>query len=370
MRLTRTLRLSTRLACLGAVLCLLTAATPGAALSAQAAPGQAIGAPGSLQGGLIDEIIVRVNGAAILYSEFEAEWQDRLAAIASQMPQEQIDAQAHQLRLSMLVGLIDGLMVEQAAEALGIVADPNEIDRAIVRLREVNGLVDDDLWRQALAQNGLNEAAMRERIAGSIVQQRLMFQEITRQVFVTGRETERYYEEHLADFTEPEQVAFQQLIILSAGDMEGARQKAENALRELQAGVSLSAVASKYGGRATDATEVTYMSPDDLVPEVAAALEELSPLSYSPLIGRAGVGYFIVQLMDRKEERVRTLEEAREDIQAVLTDRKTGDKLEEYVQSLRERAFIEVLSEEFDDVESIWTEASQRAPTGTPGQRR
>ncbi len=370
MRLTRTLRLSTRLACLGAVLCLLTAATPGAVLSAQASQGQAVGAPGLLQGGLIDEIIVRVNGVAILYSEFEVEWRETLSAVASQLPQEQIDAQAHQLRMRMLAGLIDGLMLEQAAEQLGIVADPNEVDRAIVRVREDNGLIDDNLWRQALAQNGLTETTMREQMAGGIVRQRLMFQEITRQVFVTGREAERYYEEHLADFTEPEQVAFQQLIILAAGDMEAARQKAENARRELQAGVSLSAVASKYGGQATDATEVTYMSPDDLVPEVAAALEELSPLSYSPLIGRAGVGYFIVQLMDRKEERVRTFEEASEDIQAVLTERKMGDKLEEYTRSLRERAFVEVLSEEFADVESIWTEATQGATTGTPGQRR
>ncbi len=369
MRLTKTLRLSTKLACLGVLFVVLTAATPGVAFAAQASQGQALGASGVLQGGLIDEIIVRVNGVAILYSEFESQWQDRLAAIASQIPQDQIDAQAHQLRLSMLASLIEGLMLEQAAEQLGIVADPNEIDRAIVRIREDNGLVDDSLWRQALAQNGLTEATMREQIAGSIVQQRLMFQEITRQVFVTGREAERYYDEHRADFTEPEQVAFQQLIILSAGDMEAARQSAENARRELLAGVSLSAVASKYGGQATDASEVTYMSPDDLVPEVAAALGELTPLSYSPLIARAGVGYFIVQLMDRKEERVLSFEEASENIQAVLTDQKMGDKLEEYTRSLRARAFLEVLSDEFSDVESVWTEATQGAPTGTPRQR-
>ena len=370
MRLTKTLRLSTKLARLGVLLGLLTAAAPGAARAAQASQGQAIGAAGSLQGGLIDEIIVRVNGVPILYSEFEAGWQDRLAVIASQIPQEQIDAQAHELRLSMLAALIEGLMFEQAAEQLGIVADPNEVDRAIVRVREENGLVDDNRWRQGLAQNGLTEATMREQIAVQIVRQRLMFQEITRQVFITGREAKRYYEEHLADFTEAEQVAFQQLIILAGADMEAARQKAENARRELQAGVALSAVASKYGGQVTDATEVTYMSPDDLVPEVAAVLEVLTPLSYSPLIGRPGVGYFIVQLMDRKEERVRTFEEASGDIRAVLTDRKMGDKLEEYTRSLRERAFVEVLSEEFADVESIWTEATQGAPTGTPGQRR
>ena len=370
MRLTETLRLSAKFACLGVLLGLLTVATPPAARAAQAAQGQAVGAPSLLQGGLIDAIIVRVNGVSILYSEFEAEWQDRLAAIASQIPQAQIDAQAHQLRLTMLAGLIEGLMFEQAAEEIGIVADPNEVDRGIARVREDNGLVDDNLWRQALAQNGLTEATMREQIASQIVRQRLMFQEITRQVFVTGREAQRYYEEHVGDFTEPEQVAFQQLIILAAGDMEAARQKAENARRELQAGVSLSAVASKYGGQATDATEVTYMSPDDLVPEVAAALEELTPLSYSPLIGRAGVGYFIVQLMDRKEERVLTFEEASEEIKAVLTDRKMGDKLEEFTRLLRQRAFVEVLSEEFADVESIWTEAPQGAPTGTPGQRR
>ena len=49
--------------------------------------------PGREMGGIIDRVLVRIDGRAILYSEFEAQWGDQLTAISSQFSQVQIDAQ-------------------------------------------------------------------------------------------------------------------------------------------------------------------------------------------------------------------------------------------------------------------------------------
>ena len=139
---------------------------------------------GRQMGGIIDSVLVRIDGRAILYSEFETQWGDQLTAISSQFTQAQVDAQTPVLRMQMMVGMAQGIMLELHAEDLGIVADVNDIDRAIVNMRESNGLADDAAWAQALTQNGITEAMLREQAASSIVQQRMMMQEITRKVFV------------------------------------------------------------------------------------------------------------------------------------------------------------------------------------------
>ena len=321
----------------------------------------------TVDGGIIEEIVVKVNGVAILHSEYEAQWGDRLASIRSQLPEQEILAQWHELRLTILASMIEQLMLEQRAEEIGIIANANEIDRTVTRVREQNGLLSDDMWEQALAQSGLTEAVFRDQIAKNIVAQRLIFSEIQRQVVVQEREVASYYEENVGDFTTPAQVAFQQLIFTFSTDKEADRTKAEAALAELSGGVSLSAVGSKYNAITQGADEVSYIELVDLREEIAATINELTPLTYSDIV-ETPFGYVILQLMDRKEETVMLLEEANAEIRAILEERKMQERMGEYTNELRDRAFLEIFSDEFEDIESIWAEPE--GGTTDPSNRR
>jgi len=350
------------------------AALPASALSQQQPDPATATAQAQIQPrqtGIIDRVLVRVSGQAILYSDFEARWQQQLEVISGQLPQAQIDAQADLLRMRMMRGMVEEVMLEQRAEELGIAADANEIDRAIMSIREDNGLMDDNLWRQALAQNGITEPLMREQAARSIVQQRMIFQEISRQVFVSQREIGAYYEANQSQFSEPEQVLFQQLIFAYAGaDRTPIQERADNALTELRAGISLSAVGNKYSADVVqDAAGASWLSPDDLQPEIVAVIQDLSPLTYSDVVeGR--FGYHILQLMDRKEGRTLALEEVGGFIRNQLQERKMGEKLDEYTTELIKTTSLEVYAEEFDELPNQWAEENQGEPTGTPRQQR
>ena len=348
-------------------------AAPAAALQ-QGPSATAQAQVGPVQGGIIDRVLVRVSGEAILFSEFEAQLQERLSAIAGQIPQDQIDAQLPQLRLTLMVALVEEALLKIRAGELGIIADPNEIDRAIMNIRESSGLVDDNLWRQALAENGLTEAQMRDNASEAIVQQRMMIQEIQRQVFVSQREVQTYYEENTAQFSEPEQVLFQQLVFAFQGaDRAEVRTRAENALTELRAGISLSAVGNKYARPnvdvVQDAAGASWISPEDIQGTVRAVIETLTPLAYSDIV-EATFGVHILQLMDRREGRVVPLEEVEGLIRNQLTDQKMGIRLEEYTGNLMRNASLEIYAEEFDDLSNAWSEESRGAPTGPAREQR
>ncbi|MCH7823210.1 MAG: peptidyl-prolyl cis-trans isomerase [Acidobacteria bacterium] len=378
MRLHESLRRTRTRALLGtlvAVLVLVTGAPPAAAAqqTGQAAATRQAGLAPAM-GGIIDRVLVRVDGRAILYSDFEAQWRDQLAVISAQFSQAEIDAQTPMFRMRIMQALAEGIMLELRAEDLGIVANVNDIDRAILNVRETNGYTDDAAWAQALAEAGMTEPMLREQLESTIVRQRMMTQEISRRVFVSQREVEAYYEQNLDTFTEPEQVLFQQIIFVYTGaDRAPVRERAENALTELRAGIPLTAVGNKYTtpGRdlVTDASEASWIAPEDLQPEILAAVNNLTPLDYSELIeGR--FGYHIIQLMDHKEGRAQPLEEVAASIDNFLRNEKMGVELDSYTAGLMKKASIEIYAEEFTDLEKVWDEGNEGAPTGTPGRGR
>jgi parvulin-like peptidyl-prolyl isomerase len=325
-------------------------------------------------GGIIDRVLVRIDGRAILYSDFEAQWSDQLVAISSQFSQEQIDAQSPLLRLQMMIGMAQGIILELRAEDLGIVANVNDIDRAILSVRETNGYTDDAVWAQALAEGGMTEPMLRERFASTLVQQRMMSQEITRRVFVSPRERQAYYEQNQNTFVEPEQVLYQQLIFVYTGaDRAPVRERADNALTELRAGISLTAVGNKYATPnvdvVQDASQASWIAPEDLQPQILATVNNLTPLDYSEVV-EGTFGYHIIQLMDRKDGRIVLFEEVSGYIDGVLQDQKMGIELQKYTADLMQNASIEIYAEEFTDLLKVWAEGIEGAPTGTPGRGR
>jgi len=316
-------------------------------------------------GGLIDRILVRVNGAAILYSEFEAAFSVPLAAIEGRIPAAELEAQLPELRLAQLVGMIDELMVQQRAGDLGITADANDIDRALANLMESNGITSEEQLEQLLAADGMSLPELRESIRDNLIRSRLLYDQVQRQLFVSEREIVEYYEINKANFTQPAQAMFQQVIFMF---QEGRAKEellgiAQAAVAELQGGVSVSAVAGKYEGAQLVAGG-DWVPIEDLQPSIAAAVQGMTPNTYSdPIEGR--FGYHVIQLMDLRQEVIQHLSEVEMEVRQILVQRKSAVRLEAYVSELRAISHLEIFDPAFEDAEAKWN-----APTANASNRQ
>jgi parvulin-like peptidyl-prolyl isomerase len=316
-------------------------------------------------GGLIDRILVRVNGEAILHSEFDAVFSVQLAAIEGRVSQEELEAQMPQLRVAQLAGMIDELMVQQRAGDLGITADANDIDRAMANLMEANGITSQEQLEQLLAADGMSLGELRESIRDNLIRSRLLYDQVQRQLFVSEREIVEYYELNKVDFTQPAQVMFQQIIFMfqEGRANEEMLRIAQAAVAELHGGVAVSAVAGKYEG-AQLVPGGDWVPIEDLQPSIAAAVEGMTPNTYSdPIEGR--FGYHVIQLMDLRQEVIQSLEEVQMEVRNILTQRKSADRLEDYVSELRAISHLEVFDPTFEDVEAQWN-----APTANAANRQ
>lgn len=349
---------------------LLAALAAPSALAAQEAAQEAVppaqqeteAAPATLTDDrVINMILVKVNGTPIFLSELETELATQLAALEAQFPEEQIRAQLATLRRDLLAAKIDQRMMEQRADQLQITADANAVDRAIQNLRAESGLESQEEFEAALASNGLTMDELRATLRTQIRQQQLAYQEVQRGIVTTDSEIARYYEENQQEFVAPEQLRLEQVVFVGGS---GLREQALEALGQLRSGADLQQVASAYDTASAFPADDTFVRLDDLNESLATAVPELPEGQFSEPI-QSQFGWHLVRVVERQPRTVQALDEVRETIRNRLRIEKSNRRMNAYMGQLREQTFIEILADEFRDIESYWREAEgDAAPTG------
>jgi parvulin-like peptidyl-prolyl isomerase len=315
--------------------------------------------------GIINMILVKVNGTPILLSDLESEVAERLPLVQQQIPQSELEAQMPLIRREVLRGLIDEQMMLQRADRLGIVADANQVDSQIERLREQNGFTTDAQLEEALAGMGMTLAEMRERMRSTLRQQRLVFEEVQRGIFVSEAEINSFYDENPDQFAAPDQVRLEQLVFLiQAGNEATVGQQAASAAAALRAGGSLEEVAAQFPGSVPFAEDPSFVALVDLNDALAAAVPDMPEGVYSDPV-RSQFGYHVVRVAERQEQQRANLADVREQIKNRLTTQKSQDRLEQYVGQLRDRTTLEILDAQYADIEEAWKADPEEATTAS-----
>jgi parvulin-like peptidyl-prolyl isomerase len=344
---------------------LIAATSPAAAVAQEQAPPPAavVVQPTSTTPGVINMILVKVNGTPILLSDLESEVGERLPLLQQQIPEEEIAAQMPTIRRDVLIGLIDERMMLQRADQLGIVADTNQVDAQIERMRQANGLETDEQLATALAGMGMTLEEVRERLRKTQRQQRLVFEEVQRGIFVSEADINRYYQDNTGEFAAPEQVRLEQLVFLTQGGNEAAvQQQAAAAAAELRAGGTLDDVAAKYPGSVPFAEDQGYVALSDLNEALAAAVPDMPEGVFTDPV-QSQFGFHVVRVAERQSERTEAFDDVRDQIRNRLTTERSQERFEQYVTGLRGRTRLEILDGQFLDIEEAWKSEGDEATT-------
>ncbi|MBN2468238.1 MAG: peptidyl-prolyl cis-trans isomerase, partial [Deltaproteobacteria bacterium] len=245
----------------------------------------------------------------------------------------------------ILQQLIEQKLIAQEARKSAVIVSDAEVDASIEKFKESNQISTDQL-KQALQEQGVPWNEYREQFREEIGKQHLLAAKVRSQVTITDKDAEDYYEAHLEEYVVPPRVRIEQLffpVASAAPDKtkDDLLATANQALARIRSGESLQAVASIYNlAREGDSVDLGYFKKGELMAPLDAAAFSLGAGNVSDVVVTEK-GYFIIRVLEKTDAQTKTVEEVKEVISNALYRQKMEKKYQEWMQQLRDKAYID-----------------------------
>jgi peptidyl-prolyl cis-trans isomerase SurA len=247
----------------------------------------------------LEGIAVIVNDKPISYSDVRQRARLLLLTLGRGDPSPE---QVQQITGQALEQLIDErLQLDRVAE-YKVEVDPREIDAELADMASQSGLGANGLRQQLLAA-GVNPVSLEEQIRADIAWNRLMSGLYGSRIRISDNQVEDQLERMRAASKKTQYRVGE--IFLYAPDPETkaeAMKAAESIIQQLQQGADFRIAAQRISSAPTSATggDMGWVTPEDLAPELAAALSSAQPPALLPPIEVAS-GIYILSVTARRE---------------------------------------------------------------------
>jgi peptidyl-prolyl cis-trans isomerase SurA len=307
----------------------------------------------SLRAEILEQVLVKVNGDIVTKSDFE-----RLQVeFLRQRPELQnVTADSPELQKAvaestpqLILSAVDELLLVQRGRELGYVMSDEQFKSVLDNIKKDNNIDTDEKFQEALKQEGMTLADLRRQLEKNMLESRVQQNEVMAKISVTEDEAHAYYDAHKNEFTTPSELMLREILIAVATTDRGvnvaqddaAKAKADDIRHRLLAGEPFARLAGEVSDAASKAGGglIGPIKMDELAPALQTILGKLRVGDVSEVI-RTQRGYQLLALESRTETKVKTFDEARQDISDKIADEKRRGETQKYLEKLRGSATI------------------------------
>jgi peptidyl-prolyl cis-trans isomerase SurA len=296
----------------------------------------------------VDRILAQVNDEIITMSELNREMAQLKQELASRYSGEQLEEAIQKAEKQGLQTLIEQKLIYQKAVELGMAANVDtRVSAAVQQILKQNNLKDTDELENELAKQGMTLKDFRDEIRKKIVSDDLVGEFVNSRITLLTQEIDKYYKDHQAEFSTPEEVTLSEIIINNTGDEKTAENKINDIRRRLEQGEAWNSLASQYsnGPTANRGGSIGSYILSKLNPEIVKAIAGVKATEISQPQRLRDGSYVIYRVDSRKEAGVRPLSQVRDDIKNTLYNKKFNPEYERFISQLKEDAYIQIYSE-------------------------
>jgi len=251
---------------------------------------------------LVDRVVAVVNKDVITLTEL-AQGTERAAA---ELRRQRIAAPERAvLERQVLQRLVLDKAQLQLAESTGMRVDELQLDRAVQRIAQNNGLALAE-FRRALERDGVDFERFRAELRQQILLSRLREREVDDRVQVSETEIDAYLEEYQASLANAVEYDVAQILVrvpeqARPEQVEQARARAARVREQARAGADFARLAASDSdaGDALQGGALGWRAPGRLPELFAEALREMQPGAVSELL-RSPAGFHVVKLLGRR----------------------------------------------------------------------
>ena len=257
----------------------------------------------------IDRIVAVVNNAVITEFELKTRVDQAVAQLAGQKTAQ---PPRRLLEKQLLERMITEKALMQVAEDTNIRFEGLALDRAIARVAQGNKMTPEG-FRKALEAEGADFNAFREQIRTEMTIARLKEREVDNRLVITDAEIDNFLANASQVKDQVDEFRLAHILVLSP---EGAspeklaelKEKAEKALRELNAGADFVQISAAYSDtqNAVQGGLLGWRNEGQLPSLYSAALRDMKAGDVSPVL-KSGNGFHILKLLDKRGKNVLTV---------------------------------------------------------------
>lgn len=300
--------------------------------------------PVSVQAVDVNRVVLRVNDRIATLLDYQERKADRLRMIqGADIPPSRRTQLVADVGKGTLRDMFDDLLMLSRADQLGLQVTDAEIDHAIEQTKQSAGITNDEQFRQALAQSGMNESQYRTQVRRGLLMNMVISREVRSKIKLDEDSLRHYYRQHLKDFEQPEALHLEEVILLDSSDQSEAQRReiAQRIRTEVMGGRKLEDVVKPYvaSGVASGVVDLGWVHEGDLDPALAQAAWSLKEGEITaPLEGRGGL--HLIELLQRRAAAVTPFEDVRSQIESREGNRLFQKELNDYLKKLEAEAYV------------------------------
>lgn len=274
-------------------------------------------------------VIATVNGEVIKREDFERKLAREAQAMEGNGPRT--PEQVEPYKQALVETLVERALLLQAAAAAQVTVTPEEVDRRVLALSSEYPA---GTFDEALAKSGTTRAALVRSTREQLTIEKLLAQEVLARVAVTEEQVRAHYEEHAADFNEPEQLHALQIVVKGLDEAKRIQQ-------QLWQGKKFQDLARRYSltPDARVGGDLGWFTRGQMPPVFDEVVFKLSVGGTSEVVSTE-YGFHLFRLLEKKAARKRELAEVRGLIEERLLSTLRADAQKEYVAGLRKKAQV------------------------------
>jgi peptidyl-prolyl cis-trans isomerase C len=243
-------------------------------------------------------------------------------------------ANAAAFKRAVLDSLIQEAILLNAARNEGITVSNDELKAKLEGLSEP-AMVE----KSAVPADEWKERQRRRLVIGKLIEK-----DVAEKVPVTDDEIQKYYREHKEEFHQPAQYHARQIVVDNkelASKIDERLKKGED-FAKLAEEFSLSPD-RKRGG------DLGFFNAATFPPIFSEICEKLKPGERSGVVA-TDYGFQIFELVEKRQPRQLTLDEAKQEIESVLKEKRVEQAFDEWFKARRDKAKVTIYEKELEKI--------------------
>lgn len=306
---------------------------------------------------VVDEVIAQVNDGIVTLSQLKREMRERIDTMKQNgMTEQQAIAEVEKRKPELIAILINEQLLIQKGKELELTQRvEDEVNKRMLQVAKENGINSMDKLCEAMKQSGMSCEDTRATMRTEIMKQAVMEGEVDSQIFYgkTADELHKYFDAHKDKFVKPETVELSEIFLGLAGKSEtDVKARAADLVKQARGGADFCTLAAAYSERPAPPGQKPCKVGEFLIPElrpdIAGAIKSVAAGGVSEPL-KTDEGYQILHV-DKRTAGSNAATFNENAVRAAMTGEESPKAREDYLQKLRNEAYVKVAANYQDSV--------------------